>query len=156
MKAIPLTQGKVTFVNDEDYLKLSEHRWYAHKIGNTYYAIRNSPRDPLTHQHYKILMHVVILDTPKGMDTDHINGNGLDNRRENLRIATRRENMQNQKNRHRRKTSKYPGVWWSKQRNKWRACIEVNNKQYYLGIYSSEEKAARVYRMACDWQLAEL
>lgn len=98
-----------------------------------------------------ISMHRVIMNTPKGMETDHINGNGLDNRRENLRIVTRRENQQN---RHGFKTSKYPGV--SKVKNRWTAHIHINKKQNYLGSFKDEEKAARRYRIACDWQVIDL
>lgn len=92
-------------------------------------------------------MHAVIAGTPKGMDTDHINGNGLDNRRCNLRIVTARQNQQNQNI---QKSSKYPGVHWQKDARKWRAQIRVNGKQQYLGYYDDEETAGIVYAMACN------
>lgn len=145
MKEILLTQGKVALVDDEDYPELSKYRWCAHKDGNTYYAMRHSPT--INGKRHTILMHVVISGTPKGMETDHINGNGLDNRRENLRVVTRRENTQN---RHSPKSSKYPGVTWHKQRGKWMAYINVGSKQHYLGLYENEETAGIVYAMACN------
>lgn len=147
MREIPLTQGKVALVDDEDYPGLSKHRWYAHKNRNKYYAMRNSPRDHITHKRSLICMHAVIAGTPKGMDTDHINGNGLDNRRCNLRIVTARQNQQNQNI---QKSSKYPGVHWQKDARKWRAQIRVNGKQQYLGYYDDEETAGIVYAMACN------
>lgn len=153
MKEIPLTRGKVALVDDEDYSELSKYRWCALKQGNTYYAVRASPCDPATHKSTLIKMHVVIAGTPHGMDTDHVSGNGLDNRRENLRVVTHRENCQN---RHEVKTSKYPGVNWDKHARKWRARIQVNGKQHSIGYYDDEEAAARRYRIACDWQAIEL
>jgi hypothetical protein len=149
--SIPLTQGKVALVDDADYPELSKFRWYACKYGNTYYAQRASPR--ANGKQHKILMHAVILGTPKGMQTDHINGNGLDNRRENLRVVTCRGNQQNQ---HTPKSSKYPGVSWENRRRKWRVCIEVSRKTCHLGYYDDEEEAARRYQIACDWQLMEM
>ena len=151
MREIPLTQGKVALVDDADHTEMSKYRWYANKLGNTYYATRNSPK--MNGKRHLILMHSVILDTPKGMQTDHVNGNGLDNRRQNLRVVTCRENQQNQ---HTPKTSKYPGVSWDKKRRKWLVRIEVNGKQHFLGRYDSEEAAARRYRIACDWQVMDM
>lgn len=145
MKEILLTQGKVALVDDEDYPELSKFKWYAHKDYNTLYALRKSSR--VNGKQHTIPMHSVILGTPKGMETDHINGNGLDNRRENLREVTTRENAQN---RHTPKTSKYPGVTWHKQRGKWQANIRVAGKLNYLGLYGDEETAGIVYAMACN------
>lgn len=146
MKEIPLTQGKVALVDDEDYLELSKHKWYARKDGNTYYAERQNPRDPVTHKQTKILMHAIIVGTPKGMETDHINGYGLDNRRENLRIVTTRQNGQN---RHHIKSSKYPGVTWNKCKGKWESQININGSVRHLGCFEIEIDAATTYRVAC-------
>ena len=124
-KEIPLTQGKVALVDDEDYEVLSKHMWYAQKNKNTYYALRNSPTDPVTHKRTTIHMHAVIAGTPPGRGTDHINGNGLDNRRGNIRVVNSRENGQNK---HRPKSSKYTGVSWHKQSRKWEVGIQFNSK----------------------------
>lgn len=147
MKTISLTKGKVALVDDEDYPELSKHRWCAHKFKNTYYAERSSPRDPITHSRNHIQMHAIIAGTPKGMDTDHINGNGLDNRRENLRVVTRRQNCQNF---HQEKSSKFPGITWHKRDRKWQARIWVNGKRHFLGYHDDEETAGIVYAMACN------
>jgi hypothetical protein len=94
-----------------------------------------------------IRMHTVIAGTPKGKDTDHLNGDGLDNRRENLRAVTHRENLQNL---HIKKSSKYPGVYWNKQVKKWRVRIVVAGKRPHLGYYEDEETAGIIYAMACN------
>jgi hypothetical protein len=151
MKEIPLTQGKVALVDDEDYSELSKYKWYAHKNCNTWYAERRSSK--INGKQGLIKMHVAVAGTPKGMETDHVNGNGLDNRRENLHAVTHRENLQNL---HNPRTSKYPGVSWKKQHRKWRAQIQVNGKNHHLGYYDKEEAAYRRYQIACDWQVMEI
>lgn len=153
-REIPLTQGKVALVDDEDYPELSKFKWCAMKrpTGN-YYAVRQSPKDPVTHKSITIRMHAVIVGTPGGLETDHIDGDGLNNRRCNLRIVTSRQNHQNL---HIPKSSKYPGVTWDKRASKWHAQIQVNDKRRHLGYYDDEETAARRYRIACDWQAIDL
>ena len=141
MKEIPLTQGKVAIVDDDNYTKLSGFCWHANRNRNTIYA-----------GHYdrekggNIPMHMEILTVPKGMSIDHINGNGLDNRRENLRIVTCRQNMQNL---HIPKSSKHPGVDWNRQKKKWRAYIHLNKRKRHLGFFDDEIEAATAYRVAC-------
>ena len=115
MKKITLTQGKETIVDDDDYEILMEHKWYAHKSSrkkDKFYAERMAPVDSNGKQ--KIIhIHRVIINAPKGMQVDHINGNPLDNRRENLRICT---NQQNGMNRGKPKdnTSGYKGVTYGR------------------------------------------
>ena len=144
MKEILLTQGKVALVDDEDYKELSKVKWYVKKYGKTSYAARNTPRKD--GKQMTIRMHRVILPPPVGKEIDHINGDGLDNRRENLRIVSHRENGQN---RHERKTSKYPGVSWHKSRNKWSAQIRISGKLKYLGLFDDEWDAYKTYMKAC-------
>jgi len=84
-KEIPLTQGKVALVDAEDYDMLMKWKWFAHKDGNVFYATFSLKKDPVTKKRSKLWMHRVIMQTPDGMQTDHINGDGLDNRRKNLR-----------------------------------------------------------------------
>jgi hypothetical protein len=147
MKEISLTKGKVTLVDDEDYIELSKYKWgLCSSSKNLFYATRHDGQKP-------IAMHRVIMNTPKGMETDHINGNGLDNRRENLRIVTRRENQQN---RHVFKTSKYPGVSRIKGTDRWSAHIYINKKNCYLGSFEDEMEAALRYRKACDRLVIDL
>lgn len=95
MKEIPLTQGKVALVDDEDFELLNQLNWYAYKnkTGN-YYAVRNYSAEKGKRK--IILMHREIMDAPKGIQVDHRNGDGLYNQKENLRLATHQQNSFNQ------------------------------------------------------------
>jgi hypothetical protein len=146
MKEIPLTQGKVALVDDDDYLELSKHKWHASKDGKTFYAARSSSAD-VSGKRCTLLMHIAIMGTAENLETDHINGDGLDNRKENLRIVTKRGNQQN---RHQTKTSRFPGVRWHKLAKKWATEIQIKKKKYHLGLYEDEETAGIVYTVACN------
>ena len=97
MKEIQLTQGKVALVDDDDFKLLGQWIWCACKQKNIYYAIAtsfaNKPYGQKTCSSQ--MMHRIIMNAPKGMDVDHINHDGLDNRKENLRICTVSENGMN-------------------------------------------------------------
>lgn len=144
MKQIPLTQGKFAIVDDEDYEWLNQWKWYARKHRNTFYAIRNTNQQSSERKHVR--MHRLILGLRKGdgKTSDHKNGNGLDNRRKNLRICTKSQNSQNRlplKN----TSSKFKGVYWDKKGKIWRAGIQKNSKRIYLGCFKSEIEAAKAY-----------
>jgi len=148
MKEIILTQGKVALVDDDDYEELNKYKWYATVSRNTFYAGRNTSRnDNEDHKQHAIIMHRVIMNPPPDMKIDHINGNGLDNRKENLRIVTNRENCQNL---HIQKTSDLPGVHWHDRDKIWRAEIRIGDKRYNLGSYDSEYLASLAYKRACE------
>lgn len=149
MKEIKLTQGKVALVDDEDFEYLNQWKWHARRgnCGYTFYAGRQvrvfANKQKLIH------LHVAILGNPqKGMVCDHIDGNGLNNQRINLRYVTIRQNTQN--NVHRVKSSKYTGVSWDKKNLKWQSKIAVNGKCKALGRYVLEEEAFNVYRQAVE------
>ena len=95
MKQIPLTQGKFSIVDDEDFPLLSQFKWYAHLEHGYFYATRASSRDKVTGKQKVISMSRFIMNAPKGMLVDHKNGDTLDNRRKNLRICTHAENGRN-------------------------------------------------------------
>lgn len=145
-KEIPLTQGKVALVDDEDYPTVIKYRWCAVKDTHTFYALRNILAP--TGKRHNIRMHRMILNLPEGVISDHINGNGLDNRRKNLQIVTNRQNCQNK---HTKKSSRYPGVSWNKSHRKWVANIRVGCKIHYLGDFDQETKAHFAYQYACNW-----
>jgi len=145
VKEIKLTQGKTALVDDEDFKELNKFRWHADKKGNTFYSIRNP--SGVNGKSRTVYMHAVIVGTPTGMETDHINGDGLDNRRENLRVVSRRMNAQN---RHIPKSSKYPGVSWHKKSGEWQARIRIRGKTRHLGVFNDEEVAGIIYAMACN------
>jgi len=105
MKEIKLTQGKVTLVDDEDYEYLNQWKWYAHKQGNTFYAKRYYHFGRKTNR-IKI-MHREIMNTPLHLEVHHIDHNGLNNQRSNLRNCTHGQNQYSRTNKRR---SKYVGV----------------------------------------------
>jgi hypothetical protein len=136
MKEIPLTQGKVALVDNEDFEWLSQWKWSYHGR----YAKRNTSRP----NQKTIRMHREIMHVPSDMETDHLNHGGLDNRKENLRICTHAENMRNRKI-NLNNSSGFKGVHFSKQHKKWRARIEVDGTRKHLGLFLTPEAAARAY-----------
>ena len=148
MKQIPLTRGKFAIVDDADFEKLNRYNWYAFRsYGNTFYAVRSIC---LPNGKWRLIfMHRVILNLEYGdkRQGDHRNNNSLDNRRDNLRICTNRQNSQNSRP-NKSCTSVYKGVSWSKDRHKWVAQIKTQDKQTNLGRYVSEIEAARAYDVA--------
>jgi len=143
-KEIPLTQGKVALVDDGDFDEVSKYKWCALKSGNTWYAYRNTRS---LGKRSAICMHRAINKTPLNFDTDHKNGNGLDNRKCNLRSVTHRQNLQNQKNR-KGKSSVFPGVCFCD--GKWEAQITTNGSSKFIGYFSSEGIAFHFYRSELD------
>jgi len=146
MKYIELSkQGKnkgkyQALVDDEDYDRLNKFRWSINTGG---YAIRRL-------ENKYSLMHKEVIDVPFGYDTDHINRNKLDNRRENLRFATRSQNNANQRiNSY--NTSGYKGVSWNKSLKLWMAYIKVNGKRYVKYSKNKEEAAKKYNEMAKEY-----
>ena len=145
-RRIPLTQGKYAIVDPEDFERLNKHKWYADKRSNTFYAIRCvGPRRKIKY----IRMHREVIHPPDHLVVDHINHNGLDNRKANLRHATRAQNNRNRliivrKN----SSSKYKGVNWNKSKKKWRARIHVDGECIFLGYFKDEIEAAKAYDKA--------
>lgn len=142
MRTIELTQGKVALVDDEDFDQVSAFRWSARKNRNsdTYYAVRTDR----TSGKRTVLMHRFLLHAQNSVEVDHINGNGLDCRRVNLRLATHSENQRNAARRS-DNTSGFKGVTWNKQISKWRAYIKVDGDQVHLGYFTSKAAARNAY-----------
>lgn len=144
-KEIPLTQGKVAIVDDCDYEYLSQFKWFAHKNKFTWYAQRNSPY--VGGKRHAIHMHHVVLGASEDERVDHINADGLNNTRGNLRVASYAENNRNARVRL-DNTSGYKGVSWHKAHKKWKAHIRINNRLKHLGYFETAEEAALIYDMA--------
>ncbi|TAL13964.1 hypothetical protein EPN95_04725 [Patescibacteria group bacterium] len=144
MKKIPLTQGKFALVDDEDADLVEGYKWTAKKDGNRFYAYRRvGPRKTL-------YMHRLLLGlTDPKVDTDHRDGDGLNNRRENLRACTRSENMRNTGKRV-TNTSGYKGVCWDKGKEKWRAAIRLDGKRIFLGYFADPIEAAQTYELEVE------
>ena len=145
MKRIPLTQGYHAIVDDEDYEFLMQWKWHVliGKSGNVY-AMRNSELTEVNGKRHHILMHRVICKTPHSKQTDHRDGDGLNNRRDNLRPATKSQNMHNRKP-NAKGASKFKGVSWHKQHRKWCAHIQVNKVRHHIGLFHDEKEAALAY-----------
>jgi hypothetical protein len=141
-KLIPLSRNKFSIVDDSDYEWLSAFKWKANPSNknSNCYAGRNVSIGGRT---VGIKMHRLILGARDEDIVDHKNLNGLDNRRENLRIATSQQNAFNHPIR-RTNTSGYKGVYLNKSRGKWVAQITLNYKTKNLGYFSTREDAAKV------------
>lgn len=141
MKMIPLTQGYFATVDDRDYAQLRKFNWCAHvKPQRTVYAKRRGKTKQMD-------MHVQILGLQPGTVIDHRDGNGLNNRRRNLRRCRVYQNVQNQRRRS-TNTSGFKGVSWNKNCEKWIARIMARYKSVFLGYFSSRRAAARAYNEA--------
>lgn len=147
MKKIPLTQGKVAIVDDEDYESLVLYKWRStkKKVAKTSYANR------IDDDGRCILMHRMILgiEYRSPVVVDHKNGDGLDNRRKNLRIATIAENGRN-RGKQKNNKSGYKGVSRSiipnSLRIRWRAQIQHKGKEIHIGMFDTPEEAHEAYK----------
>jgi len=139
-RKIPLTQGKFARVDPEDYPGLIRHKWSAAKQANTFYAVRS-------HEKIQIRMHRRIMNAPAHLVCDHIDHNGLNNTKRNLRLCTKQQNAINQRPR-KDGSSKYKGVCWHKRNKKWQARIHHSGRYYHLGTFKSQRAAALAYDSA--------
>lgn len=135
MREIKLEDGEIARIDDEYIDLVSRYRWHSLRLPRLVYAVAYSDG-------VQILMHRLIMGPRSGQIVDHIDSDGLNNTRSNLRFANHAENMRN-----RRKTvnatSRFKGVWF--EAKKWRACLRVNGKRIRAGYFVSEEEAARAY-----------
>lgn len=134
---IPLTQGEFTIVDAEDYALLSKFHWQCWKGPWNNYAkgVVEGKNIPL---------HRFLLNPSRDKVVDHINGDGLDNRRSNLRIVTTSQNGMNRKL-SKNNSSGYKGVCYNKQRGKWMAYIMFEKKQRTIGYFANSLEAAKAY-----------
>lgn len=142
-KVIPLTQGKYATVDDEDYKWLSKYKWHANrgKTGIWYAARKGIHKQGRPQTTIWIHREILGLRPGDGQECDHINHDGLDNRRANIRISTTTQNQQNR--RVQPGTSKFKGVIFH--RGSWLAQINIEGNRIFLGSYDSEVAAALVY-----------
>jgi len=144
MKLIPLTQGQFAQVDDEDYNYLNQFNWQVRKIGYTYYASRHIKRISKT-KIIDIFMHRDIMECTKTQMIDHIDRNGLNNQKINLRYCTYSENQMNKRNFGK---VKYKGVSlcnFKSEKGKYRAMIRLNHKLIHLGYFINAIDAAHAY-----------
>lgn len=141
---IPLSQGKYALIDRCDYALVKEYTWCTQKTKRGYYAVTTDIKNGIPN---RIYMHRLILGITTKVMVDHKNRNGLDNRRENLRLAEGFQNVANS-TKYTIKSSKYKGVSWNRIGKIWRAFIYKNRKQFYLGRFKNEEDAAKAYDIA--------
>ena len=146
-RRIPLTQQRFAIVDPEDYPRLAKYKWHAVKAGNTYYAV-TSRWSKTAKKRVNTYMHRLIIDVPQGLLVDHINHNGLDNRKANLRPVTRSGNAHNVRRPRPNAYSRYKGVWFCRHTNKWRVIISHNGKRKQVGYFHDEIEAAKAYDAA--------
>ena len=134
MKTIALTQGKSALVDDEDFPVVSQHKWCAHKKkGYIFYAVRRSGKK-------FVYLHNQIMG---GLRVDHVNGDGLDNRRCNLRFASHPENCRNHRI-HSTNTSGQSGISRDKKSGKWRTYIKFKNR--LIALFRFDELSDAINR----------
>jgi hypothetical protein len=152
MKKIKLTQGKFALVSNIDFTYLNQWKWFAIKHHGNWYAVRHMSGGTRK----LIRMHRLILERMGfiGPNTDHHNGDGLNNQRRNLRPATHSQNNYNQKL-HKKTRSGYKGVSWKKENQKWQGQIMFNRRNIHLGYFRFKIEAARAYNKAAEKYFGE-
>ena len=145
MSTCILKCGAITLMDECDLPTLETYSWRASKKG---YAIRKATIDGKPG--CMIFLHRVIMGAQKGQIVDHINGDKLDNRRENLRFATNRENIRNSRKYRKPCSSQFKGVCLRKSNGTWRASIWMEGRlhQKHLGNFKCEHEAAHAYNKA--------
>lgn len=152
MMIIPLTKGKHTFVDNRDYGYLMQWKWQASEQASGIFYVRR--RVPLDEKGSTKSMHRMIMCAPKGMEVDHINHNGLDNRRSNLRLCSHSGNQHNTRLRS-TNTSGYKGIGWHKRREKWQVAITTNGIRRYLGYFTDINDAVIARKAAEEKYVGE-
>lgn len=142
-KEIPLTHGFVTVVDDDLFDHLNQWKW---RVSSSGYAVRHITVE--SGKKKNVYMHRLILQTPDGLLSDHINGNRLDNRAENLRLCNIQQNNTNRRKTKNKTSSVYKGVRKKAKTAWWCAYIVVDGKQKTLGHYETEAQAAYRYNIA--------
>jgi hypothetical protein len=141
-RRIYLGESEWAILDPQDFYSFGNFKWSLGGNGKKYYAVRSAKNE---NGEIKIVrLHRQIIEAPDGFLVDHRNGNGLDNRRTNLRVATQSQNMQNRRKR-KNTTSKFIGVSFDKEHSKWDARIYHQRKQVFLGRFVNEIEAAKAF-----------
>jgi len=151
MRRIPLTQGKFALVDDADFEAVNQFKWCAQKSGRRFYAKRQA----YSPEGKRILLFLHSFLLPKAVEIDHIDGDGLNCQRDNLRSATHLQNTQAFKRKQLGTSSKFIGVSWNRNLQKWDARVTVCGRQCFLGYFHSEKDAALAYDAAVQKYFGE-
>lgn len=147
MREIPLTQGKVTIVSDEDFARLSEHKWHAwYDPRRRVFCARTCIPRPGGRD--IVYMHRFLMGAKPGQKVDHWNHNTLDNRRDNLRVCSSSQNNANRLKTVRVTSNRFKGVSWEEFTKRWKAQICVNGKHITLGRFDHDIEGAVAYDLA--------
>lgn len=155
MKWIELTQGKVTRVSDEDFVWLSQWKWYVHRHprSGAYYAVRNEYLGNYRHTIVSMAREILGLKSGDGLIADHSDMDTLNNQRSNLRIATKEQNQQN-RGKSSNNTSGYKGAY-RLNNGKYISQICVRGKLHYLGVFLTAKEANAAYTKAAQRMCGE-
>ena len=143
---VTLTRGYEAVIDAADVLLVGGWNWFALVRPHTVYAYRT---DCSSLKKRTVMLHRVIAGEPEALEVDHIDCDGLNNRRSNLRAATRAQNMHNMRT-PKRNTSGFKGVGFDRLSGQWRAYIKINGKQHHLGCFTTPEDAHEAYVTASD------
>jgi hypothetical protein len=141
VKELKISKGYTVLIDDDDFDRVSAHWWQAVEQPHTVYAIHRRYRDDGTRA--AIRLHRFVMNAPDGVEVDHINHNGLDCRKSNLRFATRQQNSANC--RRRSGQNVFKGVEQDSRTNRFRAYITYRTKRYSIGYFATAEEAALAY-----------
>jgi len=142
-----MAQPRYAKVKPADYDHLRRYEWFAKKGTRNFYAVRRA-RGPKGSKLATIYMHRELIDVADGLLIDHVNQDSMDNRRANLRGATRAQNIRNRKKFSTSSVSKYKGIYRYKDKKRWVARIMFERKRIHLGIFCDEIDAAKAYDRA--------
>lgn len=149
-KEIALLHGHVLLVDDEDYERVSQRHWCAHERADGHVYVTGAQYENGKQKHF--YLHRFLLDAQPGQRIDHINHNGLDNRRQNLRFCTPSQNSANSV-KSKRGSNRFKGA--SKRHKRWIASIGENGRTIHLGCFSTAEEAAHAYNEAAKQRHGE-
>ncbi len=144
-RKIYLGEGFWTILDRQDYYRFASFKWEIYGSDNKFYAVRGVMAG--SSRTTTVRLHRLIMDCPKGLVVDHINGDSLDNRRANLRLATQAQNLYNRKKK-KNTSSQFIGVSFNKSHRYWCSQIRVNGKSVWLGSFDNEIAAAKAYDKA--------
>lgn len=142
---VPISRGYFVTIDREDYERVTQFKWTALPTRWTVYARRNVKGT--NGKQHSLYLHRFLMGDPEGLEVDHKDGNGLDNRKANLRIANKSQQACNTKKQKRNKSG-FKGVGWAKRNQKWQAYIGIDRKFIHLGYFNSKEEAAAARKSA--------